>query len=137
VVVVLVAVAVVGTLVYTRHQYYVAATGTAPTQQVAIYQGVHGHAQGFGSHVKATTNIPVTALPQDEQQQMRGRGISASGPSGAQQVVDNLRQDSCALASISASPTTASAVPSPGPTGSSTAAPQPSQSPSPPAWCTP
>jgi PPM family protein phosphatase len=137
VVVVLVAVAVVGTLVYTRHQYYVAATGTAPTQQVAIYQGVHGHALGFGSHVKATTNIPVTALPQDEQQQMRGRGISASGVSGAQQVVDNLRQDSCALASISASPTTASAGPSPGPTGSSTAAPQPSQSPTPPAWCTP
>jgi PPM family protein phosphatase len=126
VVVVLVAAAVVGTLIYTRHQYYVAATGTSPTQHVAIYQGVHGHALGFGSHVKATTNIPVTALPQDEQQQMRGNGISASGAGGAQQVVDNLRHDSCALAT---------AAPATPPT--TTASPTPSQPPAPPAWCTP
>jgi PPM family protein phosphatase len=126
VVVVLVAAAVVGTLIYTRHQYYVAATGTSPTQHVAIYQGVHGHALGFGSHVKATTNIPVTALPQDEQQQMRGNGISASGAAGAQQVVDNLRHDSCALAT---------AAPATPPT--TTASPTPSQPPAPPAWCTP
>jgi hypothetical protein len=126
-VVVLAAVAVVGTLIYTRHQYYVAATGTSPTQHVAIYQGVHGHALGFGSHVKATTNIPVTALPQDEQQQMRGNGISASGAGGAQQVVDNLRHDSCALAAsaTATSPATTSA------------SPTPSQSPTPAAWCTP
>jgi PPM family protein phosphatase len=127
VVVVLAAVAVVGTLIYTRHQYYVAATGTSATQHVAIYQGVHGHALGFGSHVKATTNIPVTALPQDEQQQMRGNGISASGAGGAQQVVDNLRHESCALAAsaTATSPATTSA------------SPTPSQSPTPAAWCTP
>jgi serine/threonine protein phosphatase PrpC len=136
VVVVLVAVAVIGTLVYTRHQYYVAATGAAPSQHVAIYQGVHGHALGFGSHVKATTNIPVTALPEDEQQQMRGNGISASGAGGAQQVVDNLRHDSCTLSSTAASTATASVTPSPRPTGS-TAATTPSQSPTPAAWCTP
>jgi PPM family protein phosphatase len=126
---VLVAVAVIGTLIYTRHQYYVAATGTSPTQHVAIYQGVHGHALGFGSHVKATTNIPVTALPQDEQQQMRGNGISASGAGGAQQVVDNLRHDSCALAASAAATATS--------TATASAAPTPSQSPTPAAWCTP
>jgi hypothetical protein len=124
VVVVLVAVAIVGTVIYTRHQYYVAATGTSPTQHVAIYQGVHGHALGIGSHIKATTNIPVTALPEDEQQQMQGGGINASGAGGAQQVVDNLRQDSCALATAAAA---SSAIPTPTPT----------QSPTPPAWCTP
>jgi PPM family protein phosphatase len=140
VVVVLVAVAVVGTLIYTRHQYYVAATGNSPTQQVAIYQGVHGHALGFGSHVKATTNIPVTALPEDEQQQMRGNGISASGAGGAQHVVDNLRQDSCALASAAATPTTApSATPTVAASRSATpnGGPPPTASPTPPPWCAP
>jgi serine/threonine protein phosphatase PrpC len=137
VVVVLVAIAVVGTIVYSRHQYYVAATGTPPTQQVAIYQGVHGHAPGLGSHVKATTNIPVTALPEDERQQVQGNGINASGASGAQHVVDNLRQQSCALASTAP---TGPAQPTPGPTGSKGAAsPKPSATPTPrnPAWCTP
>jgi protein phosphatase len=131
------AIAVIGTLVYSRHQYYVAATGTAPTQQVAIYQGVHGHALGFGSHVKATTNIPVTALPQDEQQQMRGSGISASGAGGAQRVVANLRKDSCALATTATeTPIPAgTASPSPGPTASSTATP--TQTATTPAWCAP
>jgi protein phosphatase len=137
VVVVLVAIAVIGTLVYSRHQYYVAATGTAPTQQVAIYQGVHGHALGFGSHVKATTNIPVTALPQDEQQQMRGSGIGASGAGGAQRVVANLRKDSCALATTATeTPIPAgTASPSPGPTASSTATP--TQTATTPTWCAP
>jgi serine/threonine protein phosphatase PrpC len=133
VVVVLVAIAVVGTLIYTRHQYYVAATGTPPTQRVAIYQGVHGHAPGFGSHVKATTNIPVSALPEDERQQVLGSGISASGSQGALQVVSNLRQDSCTLATTSATPLAspkASASPSP-----ATASPTPS--PTTPPWCAP
>jgi protein phosphatase len=139
VVVVLVAIAVVGTIVYSRHQYYVAATGTAPSQQVAIYQGVHGHAPGFGSHVKATTDIPVTALPEDERQQVQGNGINASGAGGAQHVVDNLRQDSCALATAATTPLrSASVAPTPGPTGStSTASPKPSITPTLPAWCTP
>jgi PPM family protein phosphatase len=137
VVVVLVAIAVVGTLVYSRHQYYVAATGTAPSQQVAIYQGVHGHAPGFGSHVKATTNIPVTALPEDERQQVQGNGINASGASGAQQVVNNLRQDSCALASTATTPaTTPSTTPTvagspPGVKNTVTITPTPKP------WCTP
>jgi serine/threonine protein phosphatase PrpC len=139
VVVVLVAVAVVGTVVYSRHQYYVAATGAPPTQQVAIYQGVHGHAPGLGSHVKATTNIPVTALPEDERQQVQGSGINASGASGAQQVVNNLRQDSCALATAAATPaSTASVAPTPGPTGGTSAlSPKPSTSPTAPPWCAP
>jgi protein phosphatase len=137
VVVVLVAIAVVGTLIYSRHQYYVAATGTPPNQQVAIYQGVHGHAPGFGSHVKATTNIPVTALPEDERQQVQGNGINASGSDGAQQVVSNLRQQSCALATTAATPVvTPSATPKP--TASKRAVvPTPSTTPSPPPWCVP
>jgi protein phosphatase len=139
IVVVLVAVAVVGTVVYTRHQYYVAATGTAPTQQVAIYQGVHGHAPGIGSHVTTTTNIPVTALPEDERQQVTGGGIGASGSAGAQRVVNSLRQDACALASTSPAPATTPATPttSPTPTASSTASPAPSATPTTPPWCAP
>ena len=130
VVVVLVAAAVIGTLVYSRHQYYVAAAGTSPTRAVAIYQGVHGHALGFGSHIKTTTNLPVTALPQDERQQVDGGGINASGAAGAQQVVDNLRQDACALAS---------ARPAPTPTARTTPTPRPTVTPTPttPIWCTP
>jgi hypothetical protein len=141
VVVVLVAAAVIGTLVYSRHQYYVAATGTPPAQRVAIYQGVHGHAPGFGSHVKATTNIPVTALPEDERQQVQSDGISASGAAGAQRVVSNLRQDSCALATTVATPAT---TPTTTPTAGgrpSTATPSPGATPSPapttPPWCSP
>jgi serine/threonine protein phosphatase PrpC len=139
VVVVLVAIAVVGTLIYSRHQYYVAATGTPPTQQVAIYQGVHGHAPGFGSHVKATTNIPVSALPQDERQQVQGNGINASGSDGAQQVVKNLRQQSCALASSAAAPAASpSATTTPKPTASKrSVVPAPSTTPTPPPWCAP
>jgi PPM family protein phosphatase len=135
VVVILVAAAVIGTLVYSRHQYYVAADGTTPSRSVAIYQGVHGHALGFGSHITDTTNLPVTALPQDERQQVDGGGINASGAAGAQQVVDNLRQDACALATTRPAPTTT-------PTVTPTAKPTPSgatvtPTPTIPVWCTP
>jgi serine/threonine protein phosphatase PrpC len=131
VVVVLVAVAVVGTVIYSRHQYYVATTGAAPSKLVAIYQGVHGHAPGIGSHVEATTDLPASALPEDERQQVDGSGISASGRSGAQQVVAHLRQDACALAT--ATPTTAPE-PSPGPTGASTSPTHPKKA-AIPTWC--
>jgi PPM family protein phosphatase len=132
VVVVLVAAAVIGTLVYSRHQYYVAAAGTTPTRAVAVYQGVHGHALGFGSHITSTTNLPVTALPQDEQQQVDGGGINASGAAGAQQVVANLRQDACALATSQPGPTVT-------PTAKATPSAKPAATPTPttPVWCSP
>ncbi|HEX3907157.1 MAG TPA: protein phosphatase 2C domain-containing protein [Mycobacteriales bacterium] len=135
VVVVLVAAAVIGTLVYTRHQYYVAAAGTTPTRAVAIYQGVHGHALGFGSHITATTNLPVTALPQDERQQVDGGGIDASGAAGAQQVVANLRQNACALATAQPAPSSPTATPPVKATPS--AKPTVTPTPTAPVWCTP
>jgi hypothetical protein len=118
---------VVGTWIYSRHQYYVAATGTSPTRAVAVYQGVHGHALGFGSHITSTTNLPVTALPQDERQQVDGGGINASGADGAEQVVANLRQDACALAT---------ARPAPTPTATATRL-RSTAAPATPVWCTP
>jgi hypothetical protein len=132
---VLVAAAVIGTLVYTRHQYYVAAAGTTPTRAVAIYQGVHGHALGFGSHITATTNLPVTALPQDERQQVDGGGIDASGAAGAQQVVANLRQNACALATAQPAPSSPTATPPVKATPS--AKPTVTPTPTAPVWCTP
>ncbi len=138
VVVVLVAAAVIGTVVYSRHQYYVAANGTTPTRAVAIYQGVHGHALGFGSHITSTTNLPVTALPQDEQQQVDGGGINASGAAGAQQVVANLRQDACALATSQPAPTTApTAKATASPNGQASAKPTATPTPTAPVWCSP
>jgi serine/threonine protein phosphatase PrpC len=129
-IVILIAAGVAGVAVYIHHQWYV-----APSRgNVAVYQGVKGSAGGVKlSHLHALTNIPVTALPQDDRQRVAS-GIQASGRSGATDVVVNLRHEACALA-------TSTPTPSPTPTVSTTskkphhavAAAPPSLVP---AWCT-
>lgn len=111
VVVILVAAAVAGVTVYVHHQWYVAPAGG----QVAVFQGVQGTAAGIAlSHVHARTNIPVTALPQDDRDRVTN-GIQASGHSGANDVINNLRSQACALATSTPTPK-----PSPTPTATST-----------------
>ena len=127
VVVLLVAAAVAGVAVYIRHQWYVAPANG----QVAVYQGVQGSAAGIQlSHLHVRTNLPVTALPQDDRDRVAS-GIQATGRSNATEVVDNLRSQACALAT--ATPVIA---PSPTPTAStkkSSAAAKPAPTPT---WCT-
>jgi protein phosphatase len=101
-VVILVAAVVVGVGVYVHHQWYIATSGG----KVAVYQGVKGKAAGVHlSHVHSLTDIPVTALPQDDRQRLAG-GIQASGQQGAATVVTNLRQEACSLATATTSPLT-------------------------------
>jgi PPM family protein phosphatase len=102
VVVALVAVAVAGVAIYVHRQWYVAPADG----QVAVYQGVQGQAAGIQlSHLRARTDIPVTALPQDDRDRVTS-GIQASGgKSGANDVVANLRREACALATPTPSPT--------------------------------
>jgi protein phosphatase len=124
-IVVLVAAAIIGTVVYIHHQWYVASSGG----KVAIFQGVHGKAAGIKlSHVHRVTDIPATALPQDDRDRL-ANSIGASGLSSAQGVVSSLREDAC---------------PTPSPTPVTTPSshhrhhlrkPQPTPSPTP-AWCT-
>jgi protein phosphatase len=129
IVVILIAGAVAGIAVYIHHQWYVAPSGG----KVAVFQGVHGSAAGIHlSHVHALTNIPVTALPQDDRLRVVNRIDVSGGQSGAAAVVSNLRRDACTLVSPSPSPqpkTSGSRTPNPQPSASSTARP-----PRPP-WC--
>jgi protein phosphatase len=123
VVVILVAAGVAGVAVYIHHQWYIAPSAG----QVAVYQGVQGSAAGIHlSHLHVRTNLPVSALPQDDQDRVTS-GIQASGgKTGAGAVVTNLRQQACALVT-------------PTPTPSSTAKHKLSAaskpSPSTPVWC--
>jgi protein phosphatase len=131
VVVILVAAGVVAVAIYIHDQWYV-----APSQgKVAVFQGVQGHAAGINlSHLHALTNIPVTALPQDDRDRVTN-GIQASGgQSGAATVVTNLRHEACALASSTPTPKPSpSATPRPKSSGSKASVrPTP---PPPPAWC--
>jgi protein phosphatase len=112
IVVILIAGAVVAVAVYIHHQWYV-----APSQgKVAVFQGVQGNAAGIDlSHLHALTDIPVTALPQDDRERVAA-GIQASGgQSGAATVVTNLRRGACASSSSATPQPTPSA--SPRPTG--------------------
>lgn len=115
-VVVLIAAGVVITTVYVHRQWYVA----PEAGKVAVFQGVQGKAAGVQlSHRKVLTNIPITALPQDDRERVVN-GIEASGgQAGASQVVANLRNDACTLATATAAPLT-----------QNTSAPKPSTSPS-------
>jgi protein phosphatase len=128
IVVILIAGAVAGIAVYINHQWYVAPSAG----KVAVFQGVHGSAAGIHlSHVHALTNIPVTALPQDDRQRVLGRIDVSSGQSGAAAVVANLRHDACTL--VTPSPT-----PQPKTSGSGrhpSASPSPTARPPRPAWC--
>lgn len=135
VVVILIAAGVAVLAVYIHRQWYVApASG-----QVAIYQGVQGSAAGITlSHVRALTDIPVSALPQDDRDRISD-GISAANRSAASTVVDNLRQQACATTPTPTPDLAATPAPKPqhsqghGTTPRVTATPTP---PPPPAWCT-
>jgi protein phosphatase len=119
-VVVLVAAAVVATALYIRHQWYVAATGSTPGADVAVYHGVQGSVFGVDlSHLQGRTDVPVAALPQDEHDRVVD-GIAAGSSSSAHQVVANLRHDACQLLVTARAPTAAT-TPAPAPL---------------PAWCT-
>jgi protein phosphatase len=109
-VVVLIAAGVVITTVYVHRQWYVA----PEAGKVAVFQGVQGNAAGVKlSHRKVLTDIPITALPQDDRERVV-HGIQASGgQAGASQVVDNLRLDACAQATTTAAPLTQTASPTP------------------------
>lgn len=101
VVVILVAAAVAGVAVYIHRQFYVAPSAGV----VAVYRGVPGSAAGhqFG-HLDSLTNLPVTALPQDDQDRVTSK-IKESNQSGANDVVANLRHEACTLATPTPTPT--------------------------------
>lgn len=137
-VIILIAAGVAITAVYVHHQWYVA----PEAGKVAVFQGVQGSAAGVNlSHRKALTDIPITALPQDDRERVT-KGIQASGgQTGANQVVANLRSDACTLATATAAPLIRGGSPTPstsrssraghkGHLPSSTATPPPA-----PTWC--
>jgi PPM family protein phosphatase len=101
VVVILIGAGVAGLAIYIHHQFYIAPSAG----KVAVFQGVQGSAAGIQlSHLHALTNIPVTALPQDDKANV-ANGIKASGgQSGASSVVSNLRSQACALATPTPTP---------------------------------
>jgi protein phosphatase len=131
VVIVVIAAGVAGLAVYIHHQWYIAPSAG----KVAVFQGVQGNAAGIDlSHLHALTNIPVTALPQDDKANVSNGIKTSGGQSGANSVVSNLRTEACALTTP-----TPSVAPTPNPT---TAAQRRAQRkaahvppPSPPAWC--
>jgi protein phosphatase len=129
-VVVLVAAGIVGTVIYVHHQWYVATAEGGQT--VAVYQGVQGSVLGHRlNHMHSPSDVPVTALPQDEAQQVRN-GIDTSGLANAESIVATLRADACTLARTSLSPS-----PTPVPTASPSGHPR-SETSSPataPPWC--
>jgi serine/threonine protein phosphatase PrpC len=102
VVVILVAAAVVGVGVYIHHQWYIAPSGG----EVAVYRGVQGNAAGIQlSHLQVRTNLPVSALPQDDRDRVTSGIQTSGGQTGATSVVANLRQEACALAAPTSPPT--------------------------------
>ena len=123
-VVLLVIAAGIGTWLYTRSQYYVGATkGTPPT--VGVYRGVSGSVLGIDlSSLDDRTDIPLSALRDDQQTQLRN-GIDASSRDNALRIVATLRSDACPTPAPSPSP---SATPKPkaSPTPTPTATPTPS-----------
>jgi protein phosphatase len=107
VVVVLIGAAIAITATYIHRQWYVAQS----EGKVTIYHGVKGTALGYDlSHVHQITDLPATALPYDDQSNVRSGINTSGGLTGAQREVDTLRSDACALA--------ASTAPTPSPTPS-------------------
>lgn len=124
-VVVLLAATVVGVLIWVRHQWYVATANPGGT--VGVYQGVRGSALGHKlSHLQSPTDIPVTALPEDQADRVRS-GIDASSHDNAVAIVATLRHAACPVLSPS---------PTPSPTPSRVAKHKPAKAPTP-AWCLP
>ena len=135
VVLVLVVVAVGGTWLYVRSQWYVA----ADQGDVAVYRGVQGNAAGVSlSHLEERSNLPASALPQDDRDRL-ANGITASSHDGARSVLTNLRQEACSLPPRPVPSTTQSPSPRPASRGTSTrksthATPTPTPTPTP-VWC--
>jgi len=126
VVLLLIVAAVAITVIYINHQWYVAPSAG----KVAVYQGVQGKVGGHTlSSVHTLTNLPASALPQDDQDRLAD-GIKASSQDSANQVVDDLRTQACAL--ITPAPT-----PTPTPKHHARHAHDPTPVPTPtlPAWC--
>ncbi|MBV9291343.1 MAG: Stp1/IreP family PP2C-type Ser/Thr phosphatase [Frankiales bacterium] len=118
-VVLLAALAVLGTYLYIRTQYYVgAAPGTPRT--VAVYRGVTGSVLGIDlSSVDVRSNLPVNAVPIDDRRKVLD-GLQASSKRDAQQIVQRLRTEACAAirAKSSTQHRTGRSAPPPAPTPS-------------------
>jgi protein phosphatase len=114
-VLVVVVAAVVATWLYARTQYYVGASGQPP--MVTIYRGV-----GALSNVSARTDLPVAALPQDAQDNVRNH-IEVASKRSARDVVARLRAQACP---------SAPAEPTPSPSSKATVTPTPTPTP---AYC--
>lgn len=132
-VVILIAAGVAVVAVYIHRQWYIAPANG----KVAVYQGVQGNAAGIHlSHLHALTNIPVTALPQDDRDRVIGGIQATGGQSGASSVVANLRQATCASATPTPQPTPTTAATTPAQRKArrqrAAASPPP---PAPPVWC--
>jgi len=112
VVLVLIIAAIVGTYVYAQSQYYIAADGNP--QMVVVYQGVSGL-----SHIDARTDIPLSALPDDAQSDVRNH-IAVGSKTAAGDVVRRLRSRACpspaSTPAPSPTPTTGKVSPAPAPT---------------------
>lgn len=106
IILVLVGAAIAITITYIHHQWYVSQS----EGKVTIYQGVKGKALGYNlSHTHQVTDLPATALPYDDQSNVRNGIGTSGGLSGAEREVATLRSDACALAASTAptpSPTT-------------------------------
>ncbi len=107
VVLVVLAVAALAGWSVVKKQYYVGTNA----DRVAVFKGVHGSVLGLDlSSVHSTSDVPVSALPDFEREQVND-GIHADGLADAEAIVDRLRQSVVApTPSPSASPTL---VPSP------------------------
>ena len=91
----------VGSWLYIRDQYYLATAGDPA--YVSVYRGVHGSFLGFDlSSVDVQTNIPVSALPDDDQARLADR-IQASDRDDALRIVATLRTDACDAATATTS----------------------------------
>ena len=119
IVVLIVVGAAVATWLYARSQYYVGANGNPPV--VAVYQGI-----GSLASVDARTDIPLSALPEDAQNNVRNH-IDVGSKTAAGDVVRRLRAQACPPPAPSA-PTTPTPKAS---TKASTPAPSPTPTPTP------
>ncbi|HET6910714.1 MAG TPA: hypothetical protein VFH54_15390, partial [Mycobacteriales bacterium] len=112
IVLILIIAGVIGAWLYARSQYYVASTGNPPV--VAVYQGI-----GALSHVDARTDIPLAALPEDAQNNIRNH-IDVGSKHAAGDVVRRLRAQACPTPTATASPAPSAASPTPAVTPSPT-----------------
>jgi serine/threonine protein phosphatase PrpC len=126
VVVLIVIAAAIATWLYARSQYYVGATGNPPV--VAVYQGI-----GSLASVDARTDIPLSALPEDAQNNVRNH-IDVGSKTAAGDVVRRLRTQACPAPPPA--PTTTPTPQSTSKTTSKASTPAPTPTPTPtPSYC--